>query len=207
MKKFFTCVPLQPSERFKAYKYEAVDNDRLALEKVTHFPIINVINGYAESGDEIQVIAVVTDNEDCRKNYEVLEEEIREICKEKNITCPKGVEKIMVPADEAVETELKNFQKVTDYVSDDDALYACMTYGTKTLSMIIMMAIQYAYRVMKNTSIDCIVYGQINREDREHEKAKVFDMTALVKVNELINILAPKKVKNAREIIEAALNF
>ena len=206
MKKFFTCVPLQPAEKFSAYKYLPVDNDKLSLDKETHFPIINVINGYAESGDEIQVIAVVTDNEDSKKNYEILVQEVEDICKEKNVTCPRGVEQISVPADEAVRTELENFQKVTDYVCDEDALHMCMTYGTKTLSTILMMAIQYAYRVMKDTSIDCIVYGQINREDRSHEEAKIFDMTSLVKVNELINILAPRKIKNAREIIQASLD-
>ncbi len=206
MKKFFTCVPLQPAEKFSAYNYSPAENERLAFNKETHFPIINVINGYAEEGDEIQVIAILTDNEDCKKNFRILEDEIREICKDKNITCPKGVEMITVPVDDSVKTELENFQKVTDYVSDDDALHACMTYGTKTLSLILMMAIQYAYRVMKNTSIDCIVYGQINRENRDHEEAKIFDMTALVKVNELINILAPKKIKNAKDIIQASLN-
>lgn len=205
MKKFFTCVPLQPAEKFSAYKYSPADNDKLSLDKETHFPIINVINGYAEGGDEIQVIAIVTDNEDCKKNYEILVSEVDDICKEKNITC-NGMEKIVIPADEAVRTELENFQKITDYVCDEDALHMCMTYGTKTLSMILMMAIQYAYRVMDNTSIDSIVYGQINREDRTHEDAKIYDMTSLVKVNELINILAPRKIKNAREIIQASLD-
>ena len=95
-------------------------------------------------------------------------------------------------------------------MEDDDELFACMTYGTKPLSQAIMMAVQYAYRIKNNTSISCIVYGSIDRsQSRNPEEwiGYVYDETALVQLDEVVRILAARKVSNPQEIIRQILTL
>jgi hypothetical protein len=84
-----------------------------------------------------------------------------------------------------------------------------MTYGTKPLSTAVMMAVQYAYRVKQNTSISCIVYGQIDRPSKDPEtwNAKVYDMTALVQLDEIVRVLADRGVANPKEAIDSILSL
>lgn len=209
MKKFFSIVPLQLQGQLSGYVYEAVGNTRLQLQRAIHFPIIASISGYAQAGEEIRVIAVVTDTEASRRNQEVLCTEVAEICREKGITCPRGVEFITAPVDDRVAAHVATFQKLIDLVEDDDELFACMTYGTKPMSMALLMAVQYAYRIKRNTSISCIVYGQIDRGGREREDwtGRVYDMTALVQLDEIVRLLADRKVANPKAAIDTILSL
>jgi hypothetical protein len=72
-----------------------------------------------------------------------------------------------------------------------------------------MMAVQYAYRIKKNTSISCIVYGQIDRPGKDPEtwSAKVYDMTTLVQLDEIVRVLADRGVANPKETIDSILSL
>ena len=208
MKKFFTVVPLQVSGQLVRYHYEAVGNSRLQMEEETSFPILTAIHGYAVPGEPFQVIAVVTDTETGHANCRVLQEELEALCQSYGLTCA-GVEQVVVPSDERVATHTATFQKLIAYAQEDDELFACITFGTKPLSIAVRMAVQYAYRVKKNTSISCIVYGQIDRpgSDRSTWCAYVYDETALVQLDEVVRMLADRNVQDPKGTIDAILNL
>lgn len=108
-----------------------------------------------------------------------------------------------------VATHTATFQKLISYAQEDDELFACITFGTKPLSIAVRMAVQYAYRVKKNTSISCIVYGQIDRpgSDRSTWCAYVYDETALVQLDEVVRMLADRNVQDPKGTIDAILNL
>ncbi len=204
MKKFFTVVPLQRPGNLNPIHYSAVGNTRLEMAEDTCFPILTAISGYVEPGEDFRLIAVMTDNEDGRRNCGTLREELAALCEARGFTCSRGVEVVSVEADDRVAVHVATFQKLIDLVDDNDELFACMTFGTKPLSTAVQMAVQYAYRVKKNTSISCIVYGQINRaEDRP--SASVYDMTALIQLDEIVRVLADKGVENPKAVIDRIL--
>ena len=99
---------------------------------------------------------------------------------------------------------METFQKLIDFVGDDDELFACITYGTKPMSMAVLMAVQYAYRLKSNTSISCIVYGQVDRSVSP-PKAFVYDETALVQMGEIIRVLAERGVSDPKRVIDGIL--
>ena len=98
------------------------------------------------------------------------------------------------------------FRRLIEYTEDGDEMFSCMTYGSKPISLAIQMAIQYAYRVRKNVTIDCIVYGEIRRGG-EPDKAYVYDETALVKLDEVVHSLAERRVENPAAVIDAILGL
>lgn len=208
MKKFITNIPLQKEGNLDRYRYQAVGNTRLQMEEKSSFPILSAINGYAEEGEEIRVIAVLSDSEDVKRNCDELQKQLNELCQRRGITCKMGVEQILESSSQDVETYLKTFQDLIGFVEDDDELFACITYGTKPQSMAILTAIRYAYRLKSNTSISCIVYGYIARAGEKKDwKGFIYDMTALVRLDEITRMLAERKVHNPKGIIEQILDI
>lgn len=208
MKKFYSIISLQPDldQEVSAYHYQAVGNAKLQLDHKTRFPIITALEGYTQPGEEVAVIAVVPDMELGRRNLELFRQEVEEVCRNKQLSCA-GVQVVTVPTDDRVATHVATFQKLLDFAADGDELFCCMTYGTKPLSTALMMAVQYAYRVKENTTISCIVYGQIFRpgDDRSAWAASVYDMTALVQLDEIVRVLADRGVENPKAVIDSIL--
>ena len=205
MKKFFTSIPLQKQGKLGNYHYEAVGNALLDMEGKTSFPILAAVQGYVEPGEHFRLVAVTPDTEDGRRNLEALRAELSALCADKGIVCENGVELVPAPADEKVSSHVSTFQRLIDFVEDEDELFACLTYGTKPQSMALLMGVQYAYRVKKNTSLGCIVYGQIDRN--EGERAYIYDETALVQLDEITRILADRRVENPKAVIDSLLKL
>ena len=208
MKKFFTVIPLQVPGNLEQYHYEPVGNTRLEMEDKTSFPILTAIHGYVQPGEPFQVIAVVADSEVGRANCQALRQELEALCGKYGLTCA-GVVAVTIPSDESVSAHAATFQKLIPYAEDEDELFACITFGTKPLSMAVRMAVQYAYRVKRNTSISCIVYGQIDRPSREPStwRAYVYDETALVRLDEIVRVLADRGVADPGTVIQRILSL
>lgn len=95
-------------------------------------------------------------------------------------------------------------------MEDNDELFACTTYGTKPQAQAVMMAVQYGYRIKYNTSIACIVYGEIPRKEPDSDTwstAKVYDVTALTQMDEIVRVLADRKVADPKSVIKYILDL
>lgn len=199
MKKFFMVTPQQPKGMLKKQKYQSAGNSLLEYGE-TCFPIIPVINGYLEQGEQAQLITVTYDSDDCRRNLETLSEEVAVICAAKDATC--AIDSVEVPFDDSVSAVIHVFQELINRTDDDDELYACITYGSKPMPIVLVMALQYSYRLKKNAYIECVVYGQIDRSQNP-PTARIYDVTALVQLDEIVRLLADKGVENPEEAIKA----
>lgn len=207
MKKFFATVPLQKEEQLRRFVYAAQGNSRLSMDETTRFPIIPAINGYVAPGEAFRVIAVVQDNGDAKRNYGYLQEELHALCERNGLSYPeRGVERVAGPADQCVSSNVDLFQALIDLIEDDDELFACVTYGTKPMSMALLTAVRYAYRLKRNTTVSCVVYGEVDRSG-EDWKAKIYDETALVQLDEITRMLAERGVARPKESIEAILSL
>ena len=158
MKKFITTSPLQ--EILSCVEYVAVDNKALQFNRKTRFPVIPLLNAYAEAGEEIELIVLCHKGHEDRsgeyrdpsgKNFELLKEEVEELRKEKKFECV--IKKIEMEYNECINEHLKNFEHLIEQIEDEDELYACMSYGTKAVPIIEMMALNYAHRAKFNTHI------------------------------------------------------
>lgn len=200
MKKFMMTSPFQPAGRLGKGIYIAADNERLSYGRETSFPIIPVINGYAEDGETIEVIVNVSDYENARYNLTLLEEELAALCEEKHIRYT--ITTIETPYNNLLDTQLLLFEKLIDCTADGDTLYCCVTYGTKPVPMIQTMAVNYAYRIRKNVSIGCVVYGAVDFNTKE---MNLYDITSLLYMDEIVRVMAEQKIENPTEKIKMLL--
>lgn len=207
MKKFFSIIPLQVPGRLDQYQYQAVGNQKLQMDRETSFPILTAVHGYVNPGETIEMVTLVADNENGRYNLGIFKQQLKEVCDE--IGCEVQVQQISVPEDEAVATHVGTFQNLIDAVEDDDELFACITFGTKPQSTALQMALQYGYRIKENVSVSCVVYGNIQRPTAQKEtwKAYVYDETALIQLDEIVRVLADRRVSRPREILDRILSL
>lgn len=207
MKKFFTVVPLQPNGNLGTINYQAVGNSKLQLDSPTSFPILTAINGYVQPGEDFRLIAVTSKGNN-PQNLETLKHQLEELCKQKGFTCSRGVETVLIGDDQRVSTHAETFLKLLDYVEDNDELFSCMTFGTKPQSQAMMLAVQYAYRVKKNTSLSCIVYGEVDRKGPPPwTEGFVYDMTALIQLDEIVHLLASRGVSDPKAVLDGLLSL
>lgn len=207
MKKFIMTSPYQPApdpeKKIRGLEkgiYTAADNQLLAYDTPTSFPIISTINGYAEEGEQIEVITIVSEYENAEYNYGLLKEELDDLSKKKEFSYT--LKEVRVPYNNAIDTELELFSKLIDCTADGDTLYACITYGSKPFPLIQIMALNYAYRIRKNVSIGCIVYGA---KDHNNGNMEIYDITSLLYIDEAVRLMAEQKVENPTDLIKKLL--
>ena len=85
MKKFICVSPLQIPGGLKSGIYHAANNEVLQYNKEHSFPIIPVINGYADNGEEIMLITIITENNNAKTNYVTMKNAVDELAQEKNL--------------------------------------------------------------------------------------------------------------------------
>lgn len=215
MKKFIMITPLQPVIRDKqsgeivkdnlhSSVYQVTGNRKLDYKYATRFPLIPVINGYAQEGEEIRVIAVTPDTESAWFHVEQLREELSAMQERKGFLC-RGVESVQVTYAGDVDTQIEIFHKLLPYIEDDDILFGCLTYGNKPMPIAELMAIQFGYRTLRNVSIGCLVYGELDHS-KEDSPMTLFDITALIQLEEIVRVLAERRVKDTRAIIDRLIS-
>ena len=191
MKKFISFASYQSEAALKKVHYEAVDNSRLEYGK-TCFPIVPVVNGYLEQGEEFELIVITPEQEDTIRNCTVLKEEIKELCAKKQIIFEEETQfkVISVAYADDIDTQLDTFRKVIKELQSEDEIYACITYGSKPAEIVELMALRYARQIRENVFIGCIVYGKV---DWRNSLAWIYDVTALVHLDDIIQTISGMK--------------
>ena len=186
--------------------YEPVGNSKLKYTE-THFPIMPVINGYADNEEEIEIIAVLSDYEFARKNYETFKHELNELINNKNLKlCNDSITVVDIPYDNTVENQLLTFSKLIDCIEKDDIIYACITYGNKPVPIVELLVLSYAQQMRLNAHIDCIVYGDLDRTV-DPVRFRIFDVTALVYLNDILHTVSYMQLDNPTEQIRKILSL
>ena len=203
-KTFICTIPFQRNkDALKSVVYKPSGNSKLEYGK-TRFPIIPVINGYAERNDKIRVIAIISEGESFKHNYDAyFVPEINELV-EKNGYEFAGIEIINTPDSEDIETQLELFVDLIGMISDDEEISACITYGTKPTPIVQFIALNYASKLKSNATIGCVAYGRFLHTD---EFGTLYDQTALFYMDSIVNKLAEAKVARPETAIRALLGI
>lgn len=187
MKKF---ICIMPTSVLESHVYEAVGNKQLFNKDTTRFPLTPLLTGYTESNEEIQVIAI-TATGDARSEFNVSLLE-----REKN----RSGKVTMIAVDfSAADGSLELLTKLIPLLEDGDHLYVCLHFASTTVQFAIISALQYAYRALRNVSIECVC------TQGESGKYQNVDITALVQAGELLQTLTERHHKDPAKILRMTL--
>lgn len=179
-----------PTSVLESHVYEAVGNKQLFNKDTTRFPLTPLLTGYTESNEEIQVIAI-TATGDARSEFNVSLLE-----REKN----RSGKVTMIAVDfSAADGSLELLTKLIPLLEDGDHLYVCLHFASTTVQFAIISALQYAYRALRNVSIECVC------TQGESGKYQNVDITALVHAGELLQTLTERHHKDPAKILRMTL--
>ena len=191
MKKF---ICIMPTSVLESHVYEAVGNKQLFNKDTTRFPLTPLLTGYTESNEEIQVIAI-TATGDARSEFNVslLEREIVNKNRSGKVT--------MIAVDfSAADGSLELLTKLIPLLEDGVHLYVCLHFASTTVQFAIISALKYAYRALRNVSIECVCTQGEN--EGKHQNV---DITALVQAGELLQTLTERHHKDPAKILRMTL--
>ena len=201
---FIAAAPRQdvaPKPGVVSLPYEPVNNERLGFEESLNYPVINIMHGYVEKDDKVKVLVITADYDFCKRNFKLIKEAAEAVCKEAGASeCL--VKEIAVEFSEESENHLKIFESLVEEIHDGDRLSACITYGSKPTPLLEIMALNYGYRTCKNVAIDCIAYGEMDHATRVK---RIYDVTSLFLMDQIVNELSKKGNKNTLSIIQGLL--
>ncbi len=198
MKKFISVAPYQG--RLTKCKYDPGNIKTLLYENETCFPIIPVIANAVNDGDDIEIISIVADYEFAKKNHETFLGEIEELSKQEGKKFTYHIKKIEIEYQESIQKYIDLFGTLIDCINDEDSLNACISYGTKPIPIVIMMALSYGYKLKSNVTVERLVYG--NPGFAPGEPSRIYDISSLFFMNNMIFNLSQHPTKNAEEILK-----
>jgi len=206
-KKFIFTSPFQKEGQLRKVIYQAEENSPLKYGE-TSFPIIPVINGYVEENEKILIVCVVTEHSklseeypNAARNYERFKTELTELAQKKNLKFIL-MDPIITPYGENIKNHLNLYAKLITTVGDNEIIYADLTYGTKPFPIVEIMALNYAYKLRKNTDIGSIVYGDF---DPVTNVSGINDISPLFFMDAISSTMAHLKLKDPAERIKDIL--
>ena len=192
MKKF---ICIMPTSVLESHVYEAVGNEKIGYQNSTSFPIIPLIKGYTESEEDLQVIPVLTASDSTSLSNAVsLTHELEAIDRDALITS------INADLSNSVDGSIELLTKLIPLLEDGDHLYVCLHFASTTVQFAIISALQYAYRALRNVSIECVCTQGEN--EGKHQNV---DITALVQAGELLQTLTERHHKDPAKILRMTL--
>lgn len=181
MKKFMTAIPLQMRGGLKRTRYTSENNKLIASNEPYSFPILPVIAASTEPEEAIEIITICTDTADVVENAATFQTQLDEVQKKAGFSYK--IKPLQIPHSETDDKHLALFSKLIESIDDEDELYACLTYGDKPTSLVMFLAINYAYK-LKRASLETLVYGMI--VSHAENKGVLYDITSLFYLNSIV---------------------
>ncbi len=202
MKKYISTITLQVDG---AQKHYYRDEKGLDTPRVyTSFPILQQISDTATKGEEIKVVTILVGGIQNNKNYETFSEELDALAKKLGFTYTHTtIDKENI---ENTASIISLFSAIIEHIDNGDHLYACITYGTKPISIVTNMALHYAYRIKEDVVVEGVKYGLKDWNATEEPACVLYDTTALFYVDCLIDRIASMKLENPEEALKALID-
>ncbi|MGP1438471.1 MAG: hypothetical protein ACTTKH_05305 [Treponema sp.] len=171
------------------------------------FPINAVLSQILHKEDSIKVVllATITNKAYTSKNIEIFKEELKKI--NKSIGAKIEYETIKTDFVESKKNHEVRLRAMLSKIEENAELYADMTFGQKTIPMLLMCVLYFAEKFF-NADVKKIIYGKVefvkNEDGVEHlENAELYDLTSLYYLNNLIGSMQASSDSEALKALDA----
>ena len=198
---YITSIPMLGRKKLNKMNYIPQDEILCDKDYKTACPIISVIKKTMDSNVDNKVIAIRMKNSDSEYNLKLFEEELRNINVDPNcIVC------VELEEDSRYATGVDMFLQLAKEIENDSDVYACITYGTKIMSMVITYVLSSIEYLKRNVVVRSVCYGQVDRMNDEVIRARIWEVIGLLRINELVKTLFEARFDNPMKALEELLN-
>lgn len=182
---YITIIPMQ-MKNFDKKEFRSADGCEIAYKGTKrYFPITSVIEQTQEEGIGTKVVAV-------RFRTEVSDEYLDLLKKELSTIETKDLEivEVTVPENQEYHNLVDVFMKVLGKIDDDTDVYACITFGTKIMSLIIAYLLDSLAYIRNNAKVQGVYYLELIRKQGEVVDSILYNVTSLVYLNKTVKEIA-----------------
>lgn len=175
----------------------------LKKNRSTSFPIIPVIAEDYQSGEDVKVLAIRSDNADTPDNYAAFLEELADLG-----IRPDQVKEIPVTEKQDDTAGLRLLLTILDEIPDDSLIRADVTFGTKPMSAILLYAMSFVEK-LKDAEVEGIYYGEIIRRQGIPVEggAILHDLTVFKLLGDAIDQLEALQLDDPQKALHRILNL
>ena len=201
-KVFITAISLQGGKGLEKGIYKP-DGIEFSSNIETSFPIIPIIKEYMGRAEDVKVIAIRTENNDVKDNFEAFLAELAELKIQED-----QVEAISIEENQNKTIGFSALMQIIDEIPEDSLVYADITYGTKPMSVIILYAMNFIEK-LKDAEVAGIYYGELPRDKgvSKWEKAKLYDLTAFKYLSDVIEQLNGLAISDPRTALKNIIDM
>ena len=194
---FITNIPMM-GDKLEPKVYKSVKDYGIDTNMETRFPIIPVIKAKAIDDDEVKVITVRYKNSDSDRNLEMFKEELSSLDFKK-----MTIIDVDMPENQDDVTGIQMFLDTLNNIDNHVDVYACVTYGTKVMSMMMMHLLDSLAYLKDNVKVQGVYYGEVRRKNSEEIEGEnyFYDISNLVFLNHAIKNISDLKVSNPEEFL------
>lgn len=191
---YITAVPLQGQADLAKIAYERPGKPPVP----TRFPILQVIRDTLAPGDEAKVIAIRQKSGDTARNYALFLQELAQVG-----IAESCVQQLALPQDQSPQVLLNLCQQLTAAIPAQTRAHACITYGTKSIPIVIFAALNCAEATHTEVEIGRLCYGEIQRENGRICSSHLCDMAALYQLSGLVG--STQDPQTAKQVFDQLL--
>lgn len=184
MRTFITFITLQGGGNLKTCWYEP-QGFMLKHNLETSFPIIPIICEMLveEPEEDYCIIPVRFQNADSERNEEIFRSQLMEIGVD-----PKKIQKsIILPENQSGENCARMLTKLIEAVPDHSEVSACLTFGSKIVTIIMTFALICMEKLKMNCQVEGMYYGEVQRENGAAVGYRLYNAVTLMKLSTIVD--------------------
>lgn len=202
MKIVFVNIPMKKASEPKHYPVDG--NSEIEYEGKVRFPINAVLAKSLKKGESVKIVKFIT--KDSKDNYlensRLFNEELDQL--NQSIGANIQYNEIIEEYYEDLRTHENRFRKLINELEDGADILVDITYGQKTLPVLLFSALSFAEKFY-NANIQNIIYGKINYDSDNNiveGSQKIYDITSLYYLNTLTASMEAPNGETAKEMID-----
>ena len=134
------------------------------------------------------MLAIRQENDDTTRNEQLLLEELA------GLGIPEtSVTRLTLPENQNPGTLVQLCRDVADVLPQVTRVYACITYGTKSIPVVTLAALTCAEATHTELEVGGIYYGEIRRQNGRTVSARLNDVTVLYQLSGLVGGIRDSK--------------
>lgn len=199
---YITAISLQGRGGLEKGIYQP-DGFVLSKNVETSFPIIPVIGSTMGNSEDVKIIALRTENNDVKDNYEEFVNQVESLGINR-----ESIKDISIEENQNKMIGITTLVRLLEEIPEDSLVYADITFGTKPMSAIILYAMN-CIENLKDTEVEGIFYGELPREGSKSnwERAKLYDLTAYKYLADVIQELKEFELSNPTAAIKTLMDM
>ncbi len=196
-------VTLMMADDMHKRHYSVDDNSLIEYSGETYYAINSVLAQTLKKNDEVKVVLIETlaGDKAGKKNAQLFMDELNELNK-----CGAQISYNIIPS-EFVETKAKYkelYKKLVSNLKQDAELYADITFGVKTLPILILNAMQFGEKFF-DCSIGNVIYLKTEFKDGKIVEGSqcIYDITSLYMLSTFTNTIECSSGERAIAALDA----